>query len=227
MSKNNFNEAYFSVYGNDIKRNKSYMDEYQRINKLISSGRILDVGCGLGCFLSLFPSKNWDKYGVDISDVAIQESRKKGIKVNNYSEAYNYPYEYFDVIVFRGSLQLLTNPFTTIETCTKLLNPGGYIIFLSTPNSNSPYYRKFKTLPAISSSTTKKFLIPSDVMLVDILKNYNFNIIDVNYPYIKGHYVNILKDHFYYLLSFLGAKKQFPFWFSMMEVYAQKTKDPC
>ena len=222
MNKDSFNDVYFSTYGNDKKRSESYNNEHHYIQKLISSGKILDVGCGLGDFLSVFSDEKWDKYGVDISNLAIKKSREMGIKVNDYQQAYDYNNEYFDVIVFRGSLQLLTNPFTVLETCTKLLKSGGYMIFLSTPNFNSPYYRRFKTLPAIDSQETKKFLIPSDITLSNILKNYNLVVLDIKFPYIGSPYANVLLDHFYYLLSFLGIKKKFPFWKSMMEVYAQK-----
>lgn len=216
-----FNEVYFSVYGNDKKRYLTYLDEYNDIRRLAPVGKILDVGCGKGDFLSVF-SDVYDKYGVDISDYAIKKSRESGIKVNDFDKAFEYQDEYFDIIVLRGSLQLLPNPFKTLQICTKLLKPGGLMACLSTPNSNSPYYRRFKTLPAICSPKTKKYLIPSDIMLQNILVNYGFSITEVKFPYLDGHYSNFIMDHFFYLLGFFGIRKNFAFWRSMMNVYAQK-----
>jgi ubiquinone/menaquinone biosynthesis C-methylase UbiE len=228
MSKNidmetsdSFNDEYFKVYGNDKKRYHTYLDEYKDIKRLAPVGKVLDLGCGTGDFLSVF-SDEYDKYGIDISDYAIKKSRERGIKVNDFDNAFEYPDEYFDIIILRGSLQLLPNPFQTLEICTKLLKPGGLLAFLSTPNSNSPYYRKFKTLPAICSPNTKKFLIPSDVMMKDILAHYGFSVTEVKFPYLDGHYSNFLKDHFFYLLGFLGIRKNFAFWRSMMNIYARK-----
>lgn len=219
-----FNDTYFLVYGNDKKRYLTYLDEYSDIRRLAPVGKILDVGCGTGDFLSVF-SDEYDKYGVDISDYAIEKSRERNIKVNDFDKAYEYPDEYFDIVVLRGSLQLLPNPFKTLEICTKLLKTGGFMAFLSTPNSNSPYYRRFKTLPAICSPKTKKFLIPSDIMLKNILEHYGFSVTEVKFPYLEGHYSNFIRDHFFYLLGFFGIRKNFAFWRSMMNVYAQKIVD--
>ena len=157
---------------------------------------------------------------MDIAKVAIKEARSKGIKINDFPKAYEYPKEYFDVIVFRGSLQLIPTPFSIIEICIKLLKPGGYIIFLSTPNSNSPYYRRFKTLPFLTPHLN--FLIPSDVMMKNALINFGLKVVNIYYPYYGGPYANFVKDHIFYILSFLGIKKRFAFWKSSMEIYAQK-----
>jgi len=59
-------------------------------------------------------------------------------------------------------------------------------------------------------------------MLKNILENYGFSVTEVNFPYLDGHYSNVIQDHFYYLLGFFGIRKNFPFWRSMMNVYAQK-----
>ena len=164
-----YDESYFSVYRDDDKRKEMYKNERDRIHKLKPSGRILDVGCGLGLFLGEFSPEKWDRYGTEISELAIKEARERGIKVNDFAQAYNYPTNYFDVIVFRGSLQLIPTPFAVIETCCELLAQGGYLIFLATPNSNCPYYRRFKTLPFLTPHAN--FLIPSDISKIYELKN--------------------------------------------------------
>ena len=138
----------------------------------------------------------------------------------DFSNAYDYPDEFFDVIVFRGSLQLIPTPFYVLETCIRLLAPGGYVVFLSTPNSNSPYYRRFKTLPVLTPHGN--FLIPSDIMMKDVLQNFGLEVSKISYPYIGGPYANPLRDHFSYFLSFFGINLKFPFWRSSMEIYAYK-----
>lgn len=220
--KQRYNESYFSVYREDAKRKVMYEAERDRIQRLKSSGRILDVGCGLGMFLSEFSSEKWDKYGTDISALAIKEARSRGIYVNDYSEAYDYPDGFFDVIVFRGSLQLIATPFAVIETCIQLLAPGGCLVFLSTPNSNSPYYRRFKTLPFLTPHAN--FLIPSDVMMRNALQNFGLEILEIRYPYLEGPYARPLRDHILYFLSYFGIKRKFAFWRSSMEIYARKSR---
>jgi SAM-dependent methyltransferase len=218
--KRRYDESYFSVYWDDPNRIAMYRAERERIERLKPAGRILDVGCGLGGFLSEFETQKWDRYGIDVADLAIKEARLRGINVKDYSEAYDYPSQFFDVIVLRGSLQLIPTPFSVIETCIRLLAPGGYLVFLSTPNSNSLYYWRFKTLPILTPQLN--FLIPSDIMMKNALQNFGLEVVNIRYPYLEGPYARPLRDHFLYLLSFFGIKRKFPFWRSVMEIYARK-----
>ena len=220
VQKQRYDEKYFSVYRDDDKRLAMYQAERDSIEKIVPSGRIFDVGCGLGMFLAEFSTEKWELYGTDISELAIAEARLRGIHVNDFSTAYNYQDNFFDVIVFRGSLQLIPTPFSIIEQCVKLLAPGGYMVFLSTPNSNSPYYRRFKTLPFLTPHAN--FLIPSDIMMKDSLQNFGLEGINITYPYLQGPYAKPWRDHLLFLLSFFGIKRKFPFWRSMMEIYARK-----
>jgi 2-polyprenyl-3-methyl-5-hydroxy-6-metoxy-1,4-benzoquinol methylase len=214
-----FNEKYFKVYENDFSRERMYKDEIKRIHKFCDNGRILDVGCGIGKFLNFFDKKKWERYGVEISDYAIMESRKLGIKIKD-KDQYDYDNDFFDVIVFRGSLQLIPNPFQVIINCSKLLKKGGLMIFLSTPNSNSPYYRRFGTLPMLTPH--HNYLIPSDVMIRNALQNFGFKIAKIHYPYLKGPYSRPIRDILFYFISFFGIKYKFAFYKSMMELYAVK-----
>jgi SAM-dependent methyltransferase len=220
VQKRRYDTTYFEAYRNEPKREWMYKQERARIEKLKPSGRILDVGCGLGLFLSEFPPERWDRYGVDVSDLAIEAARSRGIKVNDFARAYDYPDGFFDVVVLRGSLQLLPDPCSVIQTCIRLLAPGGYLVLLATPNSNSPYYRRFKTLPTLTPHAN--FVVPSDLMMRDMLTNYGLEVVDVHFPYLDTPYARPLRDHLLYALSFVGLKRKFAFWHSVMEMYARK-----
>jgi SAM-dependent methyltransferase len=215
-----YDESYFVLYRDDPNRLAMYRAERSRIEKLKPAGRILDVGCGLGGFLAQFPPDQWERYGVDVAEIAIREARARGIRVNDFDRAYDYPDEFFDVIVLRGSLQLIPTPFAVLQECIRLLAPGGVLALLSTPNSNSPYYRRFGTLPFLTPHAN--FLIPSDIMMRDALRNLGLDVVEVRYPYLDTPYARPWRDHFYYLLSFFGVKRKFAFWRSAMEVYARK-----
>jgi SAM-dependent methyltransferase len=218
--RDRYDDSYFAVYREDPNRLAMYRQEKLRIETLQPEGRILDVGCGIGMFLSEFSPERWERFGVDVSELAIKEARSKGIYVNDFDRAYDYPDSYFDVIVFRGSLQLIPTPFQVIETCIRLLAPGGYLVFLATPNSNSPYYRRFKTLPFLTPHAN--FLIPSDIMMKDALQNFGLTIKDIVFPYIDTPYAHPIRDHLLFAFSFFGIKRKFAFWRSSMEIYAQK-----
>lgn len=198
-----------------------YAREYAEIQRYCpAGGRVLDVGCGLGGFLDRFPTSQWDRYGVEVADVAIQEARRRGIQINDVERAYDYPPGHFDLIVFRGSLQLIPTPFAVIEGCIRMLAPGGLLVLLATPNSNSPYYRRFKTLPFLTPHLN--YLIPSDVMMSNALQNFGLEVLSIRHPYLETPYARPFSDHLWYLLSFLGVRRKFAFWRSMMEIYSRK-----
>lgn len=218
-----YDEGYFKAYLNDGKREKWYQDEHKRIvNLRPDGGRILDVGCGLGLFLERFDSRKWDKYGVDISDVAIAHARARGLTVKDYECAYDYPDETFDVIVFRGTIQHIDTPFAIIKKCVTLLKKGGLMAFLSTPNSNSIYYRLFGTLPFLTLELN--FLIPSDTMLKNALTNFGLDVLEIRYPYLETPYARPFRDHLFFLFRCFGFRVKFAFWRNIMEVYAVKPR---
>ena len=214
-----FDAEYFSVYGNDPKRAAMYSMERDRIVRLKQSGRILDIGCGVGAFLKGFSDDDWHKYGVDVSEHAVEIARSTGIKIQMGEAAYDYEDGFFDVIVMRGSLQHLPDPFQTIARCKVLLKSDGLLVFLSTPNTNSPYFRRFRTLPILTE--TLNILQPSDTMMVNALQNMGFKVLSVHYPYRETPYASVIKDHVLFLLSYLGIRRNFAFWKSTMEIYAR------
>lgn len=219
--KARYDDSYFSHYRGDSDRGLMYERERASIEQLKpSGGRILDVGCGLGLFLEKFSPQKWQRYGVEISELAALEARQRGITVKDFGSAYDYPAEYFDVIVFRGTLQLLPTPFSIIKDCVTLLAPGGLMVFLATPNSNSPYYQRFKTLPFLTPHAN--FLIPSDIMMRNALQNFGLEVLSIRYPYLHTPYAKPLRDHLFFLLSFFGLRRKFAFWRSMMEIYSRK-----
>jgi SAM-dependent methyltransferase len=219
--KARYDDSYFEHYRDDPKRDAMYQRERASIERLRpGGGRILDVGCGLGLFLERFTAPKWQRFGVEISERAAQEARSRGVSVKTFASAYEYEPGYFDVIVFRGTLQLIPTPFAVIKDCIRLLAAGGLLVFLATPNSNSPYYQRFKTLPFLTPHGN--FLIPSDLMMRNALQNFGLEVLSIEFPYLETPYANPLRDHLYYLLSFLGLKRKFPFWRSMMEIYCRK-----
>jgi 2-polyprenyl-3-methyl-5-hydroxy-6-metoxy-1,4-benzoquinol methylase len=70
-----YDASYLSAYRDDPKREQMFLSELTEIRKYKLNGRILDVGCGIGTFLDEFPNESWEKYGTDVSELAIQQAR--------------------------------------------------------------------------------------------------------------------------------------------------------
>jgi 2-polyprenyl-3-methyl-5-hydroxy-6-metoxy-1,4-benzoquinol methylase len=199
------------------KRTESFVLESKFIKKYIKAGILMDVGCATGEFLDVL---DWDgeKYGMEISEHAIKIAEKKGIRFDKDLSAENF----FDLIIFRGTIQHVDTPIFYIKQAFRALKPGGYIVFLATPNADSIYYRLFKTLPFLSP--TRNFYIPSETTLQQILTNFGFEIIEKRFPYLNSPYSNPIKDHVKFILRCLGFNTKFPFWKSSMELIAQKPR---
>lgn len=201
------------------QREKMYLQEFARIGKYFDidkGGKVLDIGCGQGNFLSLFGSK-WQKYGIEISDFGREQTRKRNIIVD-----FELKDNFFDLIIFRGTIQHIPDPIYRIGECYYWLKSDGGLVFLATPNINSIYYKLFNTLPMLVENLN--FFLPSDITLKQILLNFGFRVKGIEYPYRDTPYASVGKDMVNFLLKLLRIRKniQFPFYKNMMECYAEK-----
>ena len=150
MKEANLTKDYYisqKRFGNDIKRQKSFVIEKQYIQSLfhkrsLENLKILDIGCSTGEFIKSVFGDGQEIFGIEPSEFASNIASKNGIKIiNDISEEDN-----FDLIIYRGTIQYIPNPFESIMKTHRALKNKGKIIFLATPNTRSLYYLLFKTL---------------------------------------------------------------------------------
>jgi len=201
---------------NGLQRVFAYRQEYQRVAERTSGGRtVLDYGCGDGSFLDLFT--DWRKYGVEVSDYCIQMCAAKGIQMVDTAELSD---GLVDLVVFRGVLQHLDNPFDALREAARLLPKGGKLAILAQPDADSLCYRLFGELPALDPP--RNWWIPGRRELVNILGKLGFSNIEVLRPYWKGPYADPPRDFLRFALRLVGIRKPFPFPGNMIELFAQK-----
>jgi len=213
----NYNIDYFTDRNsNDPRRIKAFKDESKLIAKYINRGYLLDIGCSTGEFYD-YVSWEGEKYGVEVSSYASEKAKERGIITSK-----NIPdnKDFFDLVLLRGTIQHLDSPFNILQKIQSVLKADSYLIFLSTPNSNSIYYKLWGELPALDNELN--FLIPSDIMLKNALQNMGFDFIEARYPYFKSPYSNFLSDHFKFMLKIFGCKVSFAFHKSMMDLVFRK-----
>ncbi|TSC78287.1 MAG: hypothetical protein G01um101433_321 [Parcubacteria group bacterium Gr01-1014_33] len=208
----------------EAKREKMYAQEMERIKKYIPTfakgGSVLDVGCGRGEFLSLW-GEQWEKFGIELSDHARVIAESRGVTTHFDPED-----NFFDAVVFRGTIQHIPDPIMKISECYYWLKPGGSLIFLATPNTHGIVYRLFQDLPFIKEHLN--FLLPSDKMLRQILTNFGFSEIIFIYPYWGIPYARPAHDITAFILRLFRLKRKtnFPFWGNSMECFARKASPP-
>ncbi|MFN3551188.1 MAG: class I SAM-dependent methyltransferase [Endomicrobiia bacterium] len=140
-------ELYEEIWSKKIRRNEKENVMNCRAffaTKYLPDGeKFLDIGCGGGEIAILTKHKYKEIYGVDISDKALEEAKKKGMivkKINLNYESLPYPENFFDAVVCLDVIEHILDPFHLIKEIRKVLKPGGTLI-LTTPN-----FRKIKNI---------------------------------------------------------------------------------
>lgn len=109
-----------------------------RLEGRCRDGRLLDVGCGIGIFLSLARTRGWEVRGVELSPFAAREARERlGLPVvtGTLREA-AYPDASFDVITLLDVFEHVPDPRAELRELFRVLRPSG-ILLLDTPNANA------------------------------------------------------------------------------------------
>lgn len=139
-TKDELNEHYMGYGRNDylspvtIKRYNELLDRFEKYRK---TNRILDVGCGIGYFLEEAKKRNWEVYGTEYTDVAVEICKNKGISMQNgVLDPSHYDTESFDVITSFEVIEHINNPKEELASFYRLLRKGG-AVYVTTPNFNS------------------------------------------------------------------------------------------
>jgi 2-polyprenyl-3-methyl-5-hydroxy-6-metoxy-1,4-benzoquinol methylase len=130
-------------------RNPMY-DDFTRLFLAGRSGRLLDMGCGLGFFLTRIARLGtWEPYGCEISPAAVRYAREKhGLRnvVCGRLQDVDLPRDTFDVITMWDVLEHVLLPDPLLQRCHALLRDGG-MCFIRTPNVRIQLPRaRFNTL---------------------------------------------------------------------------------
>ena len=145
---------------NDIWREQKYITDYVmrwydylgRLSKslLPEKKKVLEVGSGAGGGIALFARAGHDAYGIDLSDVAVEKSKKAYPGVS-FSKADLFDMRFagnsFDVVFNSGVIEHFKYPenIRAIKAMERVLKPGGLLI-VSVPNSLCLWYRALKKI---------------------------------------------------------------------------------
>lgn len=224
---NNYNPSIKDRYTDDYfenrnlnckKRLNQFKLDRELIHKYVRKGTICDVGCGTGEFIKYL---KWEGkiYGMEINDNA----KKKAVDFISFEKNIFSEKNFFDLIIFRGTIQHVDEPFRMIKNSFEALKENGYLIFLSTPNSDSVLYKIKKDLPNLNWKLN--FYIPGEKDLKNTLRNFGFQICHTEFPYFKTPYSSLFKDHLLFFLNLFSKKLyKHAFWGNSMNIVAKKIK---
>ncbi|MEW6180732.1 MAG: class I SAM-dependent methyltransferase [Chloroflexota bacterium] len=143
---NKFYDSNYEPYVTPISEEKNRIKKIFRLanirkkTKLIeryypNGGRILDVGCSTGVFLSQMKVIGWECFGVEPNNYAALIAQKnRGINVvQGYLSDLQEMNNYFDVITFWDVLEHTYSPMNELHLAYNLLKPRG-ILVINIPN---------------------------------------------------------------------------------------------
>ena len=92
---------------------------------LSKTGRVLDVGCGIGEVIDVFKDRGWDCAAIEMNRTAIDWVRQLGINVFDGPLTVYPADEQFDVVMAWGVLEHVEAPHDFLKKVLAQLKPGG------------------------------------------------------------------------------------------------------
>jgi len=123
------------LYWNDarVRMHRDFIQRYLAGR----SGRLLDMGSGLGYFVKSAGScAGWEAFGCEISAAAVKHAREElglaNVECARLEDA-SFPNDSFDVVTMWDLLEHVPRPDAVLGRCHALLRRGG-LCFIRTPN---------------------------------------------------------------------------------------------
>jgi SAM-dependent methyltransferase len=101
------------------------------------SGRLLDMGCGLGFFVkAVAVHPRWEAHGCEVSPAAVRYAREfldlRNVVCSRLDEA-DWPHGFFNLVTMWDVIDHIPHPDSLLKRCRELLAPGG-VCFIRVPN---------------------------------------------------------------------------------------------
>ena len=176
------------------KRKIMYKIDHDWVTKFINHGKMLDVGCSGGQFLSVFDPKKWKRQGVEIDKDAAEFAKTEyDIPVSiGYFPEISFE-EKFDLIVIRGVIEHFSDPISVLKKCSEVLKPNGFLFITATPVGNSFAFDVYREKWHLFTPLAHIHFFTVD-LLSQVLKTFGMSLIDQHYQYEETPYANPEKD---------------------------------
>lgn len=139
-----YDAGYFEHYahgeGYDGEPRQRQWENHMRlrfVRRYARRGRMLDVGCAKGDFLTAARDAHFDVRGVEVSDSAASAARARGLDVatGTLDDVQSVPAS-LDVVTMWHVLEHIAEPLATLQRLREELVPGGHLL-IEVPNAES------------------------------------------------------------------------------------------
>ncbi|MBF0559337.1 MAG: class I SAM-dependent methyltransferase, partial [Nitrospirae bacterium] len=157
-----------------------FRNKIRKIEQYKKTGRLLDVGCAEGAFLSACSSGSFELYGVEPSEYIFPELKKAVPGANLYNTTLletKFPSNYFDVIVLINTIEHLWNPAEIIDEAHRILKEDG-LLMIEIPDAGHWIARLMgkKWFPVLIPDHLVFF---SKATMNSLLKKTGFEVLDI------------------------------------------------
>ena len=118
---------------------KKYLPALEELGRIYpQGGKLLDVGCSIGQFLTLAREASWNVQGIELNaDAAAIARRDYGLSISEKKlEEAEFEDGEFDVVTLWGVFEHLTDPNVMLQNVRRILKKGGLALFF-VPNGHS------------------------------------------------------------------------------------------
>ncbi len=129
----------YTHYVNDEQNiRNTFAGRLDRLVPFIKTGKLLDVGCAAGFFMSEADKRGWQVSGVDVSSFAVEYTRSRfgfEASVGSLLEL-DLPTAGYDLVTLWDVIEHVPDPKAYITEIARLVRPGG-VFALATPDVGS------------------------------------------------------------------------------------------
>ncbi len=192
LSEDSAVSGYDDYESDQVNIAKTSHKKLKRIERYApSKGKLLDVGCATGIFPHVASERGWEAYGVEYSDYAATQTRKKYNLEVTTGTIHNteYPDSFFECITMWDLIEHVPDPQKDLKKAFDLLKPGG-VLAIMTPNVDS-FIAKFWGKNWLLWNRTDHLFFFGPRTFNEMLKNNGFEIIKTKSIGFGGKYVSL------------------------------------
>ncbi len=123
---------------NEVIFARFHRAELEQIEQFAPVGQLLEVGCAHGDFLQEAFLRGWEVTGIDVSEAAISEGRRKfGLPLfRGTLDEVALPDSFFNVVYCNHVLEHTPSPHAVVAAAYTRLKPGGLLV-IGVPNEEA------------------------------------------------------------------------------------------
>jgi SAM-dependent methyltransferase len=176
-------DGYFDYQGSESVLRIEFRGIVDQLKRLgFSGGRLLEVGCAYGFFLSE-AAQTFKVSGIEMAPEAAAFCQSRGLDVHNGSvdESFFFEREPYDVVVLLDVIEHLTDPAATIRLLSRHVRKGGLLV-MSTGNWDSLLSRMMgKYWRLLTPPQHTFYFSPRNLSL--LVERFGFQVLECRHPW--------------------------------------------